>query len=120
MGFKETLKTLVAQCSGALGGVIMGYDGIAIEEYLADTAGLDVQTLAIEYASVLKEIKRTVGVLQTGELEEVSIIAQQCTVIVRGVSDDFFVALVLTAEGNFGKGRYLLKREAPKLREALQ
>ena len=120
MEFKEMLKTLVKECSGALGGVIMGYDGIAIEEYLADTSGLDVQTLAIEYASVLKEIKRTVGVLKTGELEEVSIISELCSVIVRGVSDDFFVALVLAANGNFGKGRYLLKREAPKLREALQ
>ena len=120
MEFKAILKTLVEQSSGALGGVIMGYDGIAIEEYLAGTSGLDVQTLAIEYASVLKEIKRTVGVLKTGELEEVSIISEQCSVIVRGVSDDFFVALVMTPEGNFGKGRYLLKREAPKLREALQ
>jgi len=120
MGFKAILKTLVGQCSGALGGVIMGYDGIAIEEYLADATGLDVQTLAIEYASVLKEIKRTVGVLKTGELQEVSIISEQCSVIVRGVSDDFFVALVLNSEGNFGKARYLLKREAPQLREALQ
>ena len=120
MGFKEMLKALVAQVSGALGVVIMGYDGIAIDEYLTESAGLDVQTLAIEYASVLKEIKRTIGVLRTGELEEVSIISEQCTVVVRGVSDDFFVALVLSSEGNFGKGRYLLKREAPKLRQALQ
>ena len=58
--------------------------------------------------------------LKTGELQEVSIISELCSVIVRGVSDDFFVALVLPADGNFGKGRYLLKREAPKLREALQ
>jgi predicted regulator of Ras-like GTPase activity (Roadblock/LC7/MglB family) len=120
MGFRAILKTIVEQSSGGLGGVIMGYDGIAIDEYLADTGGLDVQTLFIEYASVLKEIRRTVGVLKTGELEEVSIISEGCSVIVRGVSDDFFVALVLTADGNFGKGRYLLKREAPKLREALQ
>ena len=120
MGFKDILKMLVEQSSGALGGVIMGYDGIAIEEYLGDSAGLDVQTMAIEYASVLKEIKRTVGVLNTGELQEVSIISENCSVIVRGVSDDFFVALVLRADGNFGKGRYLLKREAPRLKEALQ
>jgi hypothetical protein len=54
MGFRAILKTIVEQSSGGLGGVIMGYDGIAIDEYLADTGGLDVQTLFIEYASVLK------------------------------------------------------------------
>ena len=79
-----------------------------------------MQLLAVEYASVLKEIKRTVGLLNTGEMEEVSIISERCTVVVRGLGDDFFVALALGADGNFGKGRYLLKREASKLREALQ
>lgn len=120
MGFKAILKSLAEENIGALGGVIMGYDGIAIEEYLVESAGLDVSTLAIEYASVLKEIKRTVGVLKTGDLEEVSIISGQCIVLVRGVSDEFFIALVLSPDGNFGKARYLLKREAPKLKEALQ
>lgn len=120
MGFKAILKAIVDDSGGGLGGVIMGYDGIAIDEYMKDVGGLDVQMLAVEYASVLKEIKRTMGVLQTGELEEVSIISEKCSVIVRGISDDFFVALIMGADGNFGKGRYLLKREVPRLREALQ
>ena len=120
MGFKAILKSIVEESCGGLGVVIMGYDGISIDEYVAQGAALDVQTMTIEYASVLKEIKRTVGVLKTGDLEEVSIITEQCSVIVRGISEDFFVALVMTSEGNFGKARYLLKRAAPGLREALQ
>ena len=120
MGFKAVLKTIVEGSDGCFGAVVMGYDGIAIEEYLHEGGGVDVQLLAVEYASVLKEIKRTVGLLNTGEMEEVSIISERCTVVVRGLGDDFFVALALGADGNFGKGRYLLKREASKLREALQ
>lgn len=120
MGFRAILKSIVEESCGGLGGVIMGYDGIAIDEYVSEGTGLDVQTLTIEYASVLKEIKRTVGVLKTGDLEEVSIISERCSVVVRGISDDFFVALVLTPEGNFGKARYLLKRAVPGFREALQ
>lgn len=120
MGFKAILREIVEESGGGLGGVIMGYDGIAIEEYLCEGSGVDVQTMTIEYASVLKEVKRTVGVLKTGDLEEVSIISERCCVIVRGISDEFFVALVLPADGNFGKARYLLKRAAPGLREELQ
>lgn len=120
MGFRAILKSIVEESCGGLGGVIMGYDGISIDEYVRDGAGLDVQTITVEYASVLKEIKRTVGVLKTGDLEEVSIISEQCSVIVRGISEDFFVALIMAEDGNFGKGRYLLKRAAPGLREALQ
>lgn len=120
MGFKGKIKEIVEESGGGLGGVIMGYDGIAIDEYVREGAGLDVQTMTIEYASVLKEVKRTVGVLKTGELEEVSIISEKCSVIVRGISDDFFIALVLPADGNFGKARFLLKRAVPGFREALQ
>jgi predicted regulator of Ras-like GTPase activity (Roadblock/LC7/MglB family) len=120
MAFREILKNIVDESGGGLGAVLMGYDGIAIDEYHRQSGGMDVPMLAIEYASVLKEIKRTVGVLKTGELEEVSIITGECSIIVRGITDDFFVALVIDPEGNFGKGRYLLKREASRLREALQ
>ncbi|TSK06170.1 MULTISPECIES: roadblock/LC7 domain-containing protein [Geomonas] len=120
MGFKAILREIVEESGGGLGGVIMGYDGIAIEEFLREESGVDVQTMTVEYASVLKEIKRTVGVLKTGDLEEVSIISERCCVIVRGISDEFFVALVLPADGNFGKARYLLKRAAPGLREELK
>ena len=120
MGFKAILKSIVEESCGGLGSVIMGYDGISIDEYLCDAAGLDVQTMTVEYASVLKEIRRAVGVLNTGDLEEVSIISEQCSVIVRGINEDFFVALIMSADGNFGKGRYLLKRAVPGFREALQ
>ena len=120
MGFKTILKTIVDESSGGLGAIIMGYDGISIDEYVRASSGFDVQILTVEYASVLKEIKRTVGVLKTGELEEVSIISEKCMVVVRGISDEFFAAIILEPEGNFGKGRYLLKREAARLREALQ
>jgi predicted regulator of Ras-like GTPase activity (Roadblock/LC7/MglB family) len=119
MAFKAILKNILEESWGGLGAVIMGYDGIAIDEYTREGA-LDVQLLAVEYASVLKEIKRTVGVLKTGELEEVSIVSDKYSVIVRGISDDFFLALVLQSDGNFGKGRYLLKRDAARLREELQ
>jgi hypothetical protein len=39
---------------------------------------------------------------------------------VRVISEEFFLALVITAEGNYGKGRYLLSREAVTLREELK
>src|SRR4051794_30550740 len=103
MAFREILKNIVDESCGGVGGVIMGYDGIAIDEYHRLAGGIDVPMLAVEYASILKEIKRTVSVLKTGELEEVSIITEQCSVVVRGISDDFFAALVLASDGNFGK-----------------
>jgi predicted regulator of Ras-like GTPase activity (Roadblock/LC7/MglB family) len=118
MDLKNALKEIVEIVGGGVGIVIMGYDGIPIEEYIREEV-FNVQLLAVEYANVMKEVKRTIDVLKTGDLEEILITTGQTRVIIRSICDDFFIILMLDSDGNYGKGRYLLKREAPKLREEL-
>lgn len=120
MAFKEILRNVVDSVEGGVGAVVMGYDGIAIDEYIRDDGTLDVQLLAVEYATVLKEVKKTVDVLRTGEMKEVSIITDACRIVIRAINEEFFVVLALTNDGNYGKGRYLLRREAANLGEGLQ
>ena len=120
MSFRDTLKDLVDAVAGGQGAVIMGYDGIPIDEYVGEDVSLDVQLLAVEYSTLLKEIKTTIDILKTGEMEEISITTGLSRIIVRPVNQDFFIVLVLDKEGNFGKGRYLLKRDAPKIGEDLR
>lgn len=120
MSFREMLEKLVRDVAGGQGAVIMGYDGIPIDEYIMEDVPLDVQLLSVEYATLMKEIKRTIDVLKTGELEEVSIATGLSRIIVRAITHEFFMVLVLDQDGNFGKGRYLLKRDAPRLAEALR
>lgn len=120
MPFKETLQAVVDNLGGALGAVVMGYDGIAIEDYIKEDSSIDMHLLTAEYAAVLKEVKRTVDVLKSGLLQEVSINTESSTAIARVINDDFFVLLVINKDGNYGKGRFLLRREVPKLADALQ
>jgi predicted regulator of Ras-like GTPase activity (Roadblock/LC7/MglB family) len=118
MELRDTLKEMVERVGGGIGAVIMGYDGIPIEEHINEGI-FDVQLLAVEYANVLKEVKRTIDVLKTGEMEEIIITTGLSRIIIRSISEDFFIMLALDNDGNYGKGRYLLKREVPKLREEL-
>src|SRR5512135_3390191 len=83
MSFRKILKVLVDSIDGGQGAVIMGYDGIPIDEYICLNVPLDVQLLSVEYATLLKEIKRTIDVLKTGEMEEISITTGLSRVIVR-------------------------------------
>jgi len=68
MDLKQTLKLIVENVGGGIGAVIMGYDGIPIEEYIRERI-FDVQIVAVEYVNVMKEVKRTLEVLKTGEME---------------------------------------------------
>lgn len=117
--FKQILEDIVVDTPGGVGAVLMGYDGIAIEQYVAEGDEVDLQLVAIEYSNVVKEIRNTAEILGTGELQEVSVKTGRYFVIIHAVTPDYFVALTLTRDGNFGKGRYLLMRDTPKLREAL-
>ena len=118
MGLKDTLKDITEKVGGGIGALIMGYDGIPIEEYILGS-DFDIQLLAVEYVNEMKEVKRSVEVLKTGELEETLISTEQSKIIIRPVCEDYFVMLILKSDGNYGKGRYLLKLASPRLREEL-
>lgn len=109
MSLRDSLNTIVQSVEGALAAIIMAYDGIPIDEVIVEQSEFDMQLLSVEYATVLKEIKRAVDVIKMGDLEEVSISTTNTCVVVRVLNDDLFAALILKRDGNIGKGRYLLK-----------
>lgn len=117
--FSDILREIVDGTAGAVGAVLMGYDGIAVEEYFKPREGVDLHLIAVEYANVLKEIKKTTEILHTGLMEEVSVKTERFQVVIRTITEEYFVAVTLQQGGNFGKARYLLLREAPRLKENL-
>ncbi len=117
--FKQVLEKIVSQCSGGLGAVLMGFDGIAIDQFLAEDVPVDINLVGIEYSNISKEISRAAEILSLGDLSEVSIKTDRFFIILHVVTEEYFVALILDRNGNFGKGRYLLLREAPALRAEL-
>lgn len=117
--FSEILKRIVEETGGGVGAVLMGYDGIAIDQYFSADQQLDLNMIAVEYANVIKEIRKTAQILNVGEMEEVSIRTERFHIVVRIITADYFVAMTLQRDGNFGKARYLLTREAAALAAAL-
>lgn len=109
MSLRVLLNTIVQSVDGALAAIIMAYDGIPIDEVAVEQSEFDMQLLSVEYATVLKEIKRAVDVIKMGDLEEVAISTTRTCIVVRILNDDLFAALILSRDGNIGKGRYMLK-----------
>jgi predicted regulator of Ras-like GTPase activity (Roadblock/LC7/MglB family) len=116
--FHEILRNLVNEAEG-ISAVLMGYDGLPVDQFERPCEGIDLHMVAVEYANVLKEVKNAVELLNTGALEEMAIRTERFYVIIRAVTEDYFVTLTMERDGNFGKGRYLLTREAFRLREAM-
>ncbi len=119
MSLRSSLNTILNSVDGTLAAVVMAYDGIPIDEISVEQSEFDMQLLSVEYASVLKEIKRAVEVIKAGDLEEVSIATTQTRVVVRVLNNDLFAALIMKHDGNFGKGRYLLKLKSYEIAREL-
>lgn len=117
--FVDILRRLTEETPGGLGAVLMGYDGIAIATHFVPGEELDLQMAAIEYANVLKEIRNAAEVLNNGDMEEVDIRTTRFCFVIRAVTEDYFVGLTVARDGNFGKARFLLRRDVGTLREAL-
>ncbi len=117
--FKETLEKIVTSCSGGRGGILMGFDGIAIDHFIPDELAVDLNLVGIEYSNISKEISRAADILKLGALNEVSIKTDSFFVILNVLTEEYFVALIVDRNGNYGQGRYLLNREAPGLRAEL-
>lgn len=119
MSLRDSLNTIVHSVDGALAAIIMAYDGIPIDEVTVEQSEFDMQLLSVEYATVLKEIKRAVDVIKMGELEEVSISTTRTCVVVRVLNEDLFAALIMSRGGNIGKGRYMLKLKSFEIMQEL-
>jgi len=113
--FAETLKKVVDNLDGGMAAVVMGLDGIPVETYIKAADRIDVNTVAMEFSFILSQIRKAGDSLAVGGLEELSVKAQQLTLVCRMLSPQYFVAIAMAPEGNFGKCRYLVRLAQPAL-----
>lgn len=120
MSFLTHLESVVQQVDGALACSVMGFDGISVETYQKEEAAeLELSGAWVEYANLLTQLKHAAETLKTGMVQEVSVNSESVLTLMRLVSPDYFLVLALRADGNYGKGRYVLRVTAPRIRAEL-
>ena len=113
--FAETLKKVVDNVEGGIAAVIMGLDGISVDTYIKLADRVDVNTVAMEFSFILGQVRKAGDSLAVGNLEELSVKAQRLLLVCRMISPQYFIAIVMAPEGNFGKARYLARLAQPAL-----
>ena len=104
MSFSDVLKEVVHGTEGALGALIVGLDGIPVEEYSLNK-DMDLQSMTVEYSSLLKEIEKGSQAAQLGTTREVTVIAEKAMIMLRRLNEEYFFVLIIKPDGNFGKGQ---------------
>jgi predicted regulator of Ras-like GTPase activity (Roadblock/LC7/MglB family) len=124
MSFRSILRDIVDECGGGLGAVLMGADGIPIEEYVTDRIPdgplqEDIGSAGVEFARILEEIRKAADALGGGAVSETVVSLARMNLVFRPIDSDTFLALVLATDGNLGKARYLIRRHLLAIRQEL-
>jgi predicted regulator of Ras-like GTPase activity (Roadblock/LC7/MglB family) len=111
---------MVDRLSGGVAGILMGFDGIAVDSYTKPgEESLDIQTLGMELAHAIGAMRKAAEQLEVGQLNELSLKADKLVVFVYLVNEEYFIACAVKPEASFGKARYLMRLLAPKIQAEL-
>jgi predicted regulator of Ras-like GTPase activity (Roadblock/LC7/MglB family) len=114
MSFSEILKDAVVKVDGAVSAVITGTDGISVHEYTSEKV-IDLTGLSAEASTMIKDVTMVAESLGLGIAREFSLVSDRFSIIMRRINPDYYIAMVLKPEGNYGKGRFILRMSSPKL-----
>lgn len=109
--FKEVLREAQNRTEGCLGVLIMGTDGIPVEKvWQPEAAEMNLDIAVAEYTSLVRNARRTNREMGFGSLNEAVLSGESGIFILRFIGEDYFIAMILSPDGNFGRGRYELRR----------
>ena len=107
--FKDVLQVLVGKLEEARGAAIVGVDGIPLEEHVRG-GGLDLEKMAAECTSLIKTAMETGRALEQGPTREVVLRCEGAQTILRSLSADYFLCLILGPQAHLGRARYELQK----------
>ena len=116
--FDNSLEKVVNDVQGAHAAVLMGFDGILVDMF-GETEGMDIESMGMEFSVLLKEVRKAAELLEVGTADEMTIRTEKMIAVMRTVTEDYFIAMALSPNGNLGKARYKLRVTAPVLGEEL-
>ena len=122
MSFREALRAIVDQTPGGLAAVLMGSDGIAVDEYSRRRGELDLSAVAVEFQRVLEQARLVAAGLYgraASQPAELVLVTGQHQLLFRQLDEEYFIVLALDPAGLLGKARYLVGNTLDSLRAEL-
>jgi predicted regulator of Ras-like GTPase activity (Roadblock/LC7/MglB family) len=124
MSFGTVLREIVDSCGGGIGAVLMGSDGIPIEQVVSEGVPEgpltdDICTAGVEFNRILEEIRKASDALAGGAVAETVVVLSRFSLVFQSVDEDTYLSVIVAPHGNLGKARYLMRRSLLAIRQEL-
>jgi len=103
MNLEDKLKTICDNVDGAVGSFFCGWDGLLIDKH--EVRPVEIDLIAANLSSVIKYLNDS----GAGRVEDI-ILTFTSTVVAIKITDDGFLGLVLSLDGNLGRAKLELNK----------
>lgn len=117
MSFRHVLQGICDRVEGTLAISLIGLDGIAVENI--NQRGIPLDVIGAEFGGFVRSIRLSNTELNTGEVLQLSLVAEKMTIFLSAITSEYYVLLVIGPEGNYGRARFELMRARQTLRDEL-
>jgi len=116
--FQDNLRRVAERVEGTRAVSLVGLDGIAIDSYVS-AEGLPMESLAAEAGSVMKAAHGARALADHAEVTELTVASGRSAALLCRVTEEYYLLLLLARDGNFGRGRFELRKAAAMLEKEL-
>ena len=116
--FQDTLRRIAERVEGTRAVSLVGMDGIAIDSY-GTVEGMPIESLAAELGAFVKSAEGTHTSFNSSSVQQLALVTDSSIAILSRVTEEYYLLLLLSREGNFGRGRFELARAALALEKEL-
>jgi len=114
VSFLVHLKALAEHLEDLSGLAIADADGIVVEEYPTNS-NIEMPSLVAEYGALLKPVNQAGLSSDLGSMCECCISTEKARLVIREISEGYFLLLALSSEKDLGKGRFYSRLAAEAL-----
>ncbi len=107
--FAITLKEIADRMDDVDCILLMGTDGLPIEK-VVKSESLNVDLLTAEFTTILRNTSQTSAEVDAGALEEFILITDRLIILLKAITQEYFLMMILTEGGNIGRARFELKK----------
>jgi len=116
--FQDSLRRIAERVEGTRAVSLVGLDGIAIDSYVS-AEGLPMDSLAAEAGAVVKSAHSARALADHAAVTEVTMSSARSAALLCRVTEEYYLLLLLARDGNYGRGRFELRKAAAMLEKEL-
>lgn len=120
MNFEEKLRALLERLENSLACVLMGFDGIPLASATRPGVNLDLELMGAEASVIMNQLRQAAFTAQFGCSGEACFRSEETTILIRVLTQNYFLVLITRPEAYVGKGRFLARAIEPDLLRELE